>query len=83
MTMQQYCSVSQEGEVRFLPDRYVEGQCPECSEEGARGDQCDSCGATYEAHELVNPKSKLDPESDIEVRDTEHFSCVLTTSRAL
>ena len=33
MTMQQYCSVSQEGEVRFLPDRYVEGQCPECSEE--------------------------------------------------
>ena len=73
MTMQQYCSVSKDGEVRFLPDRYVEGQCPACSEDGARGDQCDSCGATYEAHELVNPKSKLDPESDIEVRDTEHF----------
>ena len=73
MTMQQYCSVSKDGEVRFLPDRYVEGQCPACSEDGARGDQCDSCGATYEAHELVNPNSKLDPESDIEVRDTEHF----------
>ena len=73
MTMQQYCSVSKDGEVRFLPDRYVEGQCPACSEDGARGDQCDSCGATYEAHELVNPISKLDPESDIEVRDTEHF----------
>ena len=38
MTMQQYCSVDQDGEVRFLPDRYVEGECPECSEDGARGD---------------------------------------------
>ena len=73
MTMQQYCSVDQDGEVRFLPDRYVEGECPECSEDGARGDQCDSCGATYEAHELVNPRSKLDGDSEIEVRDTDHF----------
>ena len=73
MTMQQYCSVDQDGEVRFLPDRYVEGECPECSEDGARGDQCDSCGATYEAHELVNPRSKLDGASEIEVRDTDHF----------
>ena len=72
-SMQQYCSVNKEGRVRFLPDRYVEGKCPVCSEDGARGDQCDSCGATYEAHELIDPRSKLDVESEIEVRDTEHF----------
>jgi len=72
-TMQQYCSVSKNGDVRFLPDRYVEGECPACSSSGARGDQCDSCGATYEAHELVNPISKIDSESEIEVRDTDHF----------
>lgn len=72
-SMQQYCSVNKEGRVRFLPDRYVEGKCPVCSEDGARGDQCDHCGATYEAHELIDPRSKLDVESEIEVRDTEHF----------
>ncbi|HIG34204.1 MAG TPA: methionine--tRNA ligase [Candidatus Poseidoniales archaeon] len=72
-SMQQYCSVNKEGHVRFLPDRYVEGKCPSCSEDNARGDQCDSCGATYEAHELVEPRSKLDEDSEIEVRDTEHF----------
>ena len=72
-SMQQYCSINKEGRVRFLPDRYVEGKCPVCSEDGARGDQCDSCGATYEAHELIDPRSKLDVESEIEVRDTEHF----------
>ena len=72
-SMQQYCSVNNDGRVRFLPDRYVEGKCPACSEDGARGDQCDSCGATYEAHELIDPRSKLDGESEIEVRDTEHY----------
>ena len=72
-SMQQYCSVNIDGKVRFLPDRYVEGKCPVCSEDGARGDQCDSCGATYEAHELIDPRSKLEGESEIEVRDTEHY----------
>ena len=71
--MQQYCSVNNDGKIRFLPDRYVEGKCPVCSEDGARGDQCDSCGATYEAHELIDPRSKLEGESQIEVRDTEHY----------
>lgn len=72
-TMQQYCSIGKDGSMRFLPDRYVEGECPSCKSDGARGDQCDSCGSTYEAHELVNPKSKLDPDSIIEVRDTDHY----------
>ena len=71
-TMKQYCSISDDN-IRFLPDRYVEGTCPICSEEGARGDQCDECGSTYEAHELINPISKLDPDASIEIRDTEHL----------
>ena len=71
-SMQQYCSVM-DNEVRFLPDRYVEGQCPVCEAQGARGDQCDECGSTYEAHELINPISKLDSEATVEIRDTEHM----------
>ena len=71
-TMQQYYEIRQDG-GRFLPDRYVEGECPNCGEDGARGDQCDECGTTYEAHELQNPRSKMNPEADIEIRDTEHF----------
>ena len=71
--MEQYCAIDNEGKIRFLPDRYVEGICPSCGEDGARGDQCDSCGATYEAHELINPRSKLDGKTDIEVRETEHY----------
>ena len=71
-TMQQYCSVT-EGQVRFLPDRYVEGTCPICNADGARGDQCDDCGATYEANELLNPVSKLDPLAKVEIRDTDHM----------
>ncbi len=71
-TMQQYCSVSN-GQVRFLPDRYVEGTCPICDADGARGDQCDSCGATYEANQLLNPVSKLDPDAAVEIRETDHM----------
>mgnify|MGYP001395243642 FL=1 len=71
-SMQQYYELTESG-GRFLPDRYVEGDCPNCGEGGARGDQCDECGTTYEAHELKNPKSKMNPESKIEIRDTEHF----------
>jgi len=71
-TMQQYYEVREEG-GRFLPDRYVEGDCPLCDAEGARGDQCDECGQTYESHELKNPRSKMNPEASIEIRDTEHF----------
>ncbi len=57
---------------RFLPDRYVEGTCPYCAYEKARGDQCDNCGRTLDPDQLINPHSKLTgatPES----RDTDHF----------
>ncbi|MCB8943000.1 MAG: methionine--tRNA ligase [Ardenticatenaceae bacterium] len=58
---------------RFLPDRYVEGKCPNCGYERARGDQCDNCNTLFEvASQLINPRSKLD-NSHLEVRETEHF----------
>ena len=72
-TTQQYYEINKDGTGRFLPDRYVEGVCPTCDYEEARGDQCDECGATYEAIELKNPRSKMNPESEIQVRDTDHF----------
>jgi methionyl-tRNA synthetase len=58
---------------RFLPDRYIEGECPLCGFKDARGDQCDNCGKTYDAVELKNPVSKMSGSRDLEVRDTEHF----------
>jgi methionyl-tRNA synthetase len=58
---------------RFLPDRYVEGTCPFCASTEARGDQCDNCGRTYEATELKQPRSRITGNTDLEVRDTEHF----------
>jgi len=47
-----YCEKDQ----RFLPDRFVEGTCPHCGNEEARGDQCDSCGRVLDPLELINPK---------------------------
>lgn len=44
---------------RFLADRYVVGTCPKCGFENARGDECPKCGASYEATDLKNPRSKL------------------------
>jgi len=57
---------------RFLPDRYVEGTCPYCGFEDARGDQCDQCGRTFDATELINPRCKFCGHRP-EVRTTEHF----------
>ena len=57
---------------RFLPDRYVEGGCPRCGDDGARGDQCDACGSTLDALELVNPRSRLS-DATPEPRSSTHF----------
>jgi len=46
-------------ENQFLADRYVEGECPKCNFNGAYGDQCESCGSSLNATDLINPKSKL------------------------
>ncbi len=58
---------------RWLADRYVEGTCPFCGYEGARGDQCDNCGRTYDAIALLNPRCKYCGSTNIEVQATEHF----------
>ncbi|AAP98056.1 methionyl-tRNA synthetase [Chlamydia pneumoniae TW-183] len=60
-----------EQEQRFLADRYVEGTCPRCGFDHARGDECQSCGADYEAIDLIDPKSKI---SGVELvkKETEH-----------
>ncbi len=57
---------------RFLPDRYVEGTCPHCKYSDARGDQCDNCGRTLDATDLIDPRSKFSGATP-ELRDTEHF----------
>jgi methionyl-tRNA synthetase len=57
---------------RFLPDRYVEGTCPHCGYEKARGDQCDNCGRTLDPDQLINPRSTITGATP-EPRDTEHF----------
>ncbi len=58
---------------RFLPDRYVEGTCPRCGFEKARGDQCDNCGSLLDPIELINPYSAVSGSRNIEVRDTRHL----------
>ncbi len=57
---------------RALPDRYIEGTCPNCGAPDARGDQCDSCGKQLDPADLVNPRSKIDGKPPV-FRDTEHF----------
>jgi methionyl-tRNA synthetase len=59
-------------EKRFLPDRYVEGECYICHYPNARGDQCDNCGNLLEATQLINPRAKTSG-SVLELRETEHF----------
>ncbi|MFQ5855596.1 MAG: methionine--tRNA ligase [Anaerolineae bacterium] len=67
-----------EAEGRFLPDRDVEGTCPHCDYEEARGDQCDNCGRLLDALELINPRSKSDGSTPV-VRETEHYFLDLPT----
>jgi len=57
---------------RTLPDRYVEGTCPICGYDGARGDQCDNCGNQLDPADLINPRSKINGEVPQFV-ETEHF----------
>lgn len=58
---------------RFLPDRYVEGTCPHCGFERARGDQCDNCGRLLDPTDLKEPRSKISGSTNLEVRDTAHL----------
>jgi len=62
---------------RFLPDRYLEGKCPHCGKEGARGDQCDECGKLLDAQELLDVTCKLCGGTP-ELHTTEHFFFALS-----
>jgi methionyl-tRNA synthetase len=68
-TSKQYYS---EQEKKFLPDRYVEGECPYCHAKDQRADQCENCGRTLGLGELISPKSKL-TGSEVILKDTEHY----------
>ncbi|NRA98717.1 MAG: methionine--tRNA ligase [Rhodobacteraceae bacterium] len=58
---------------RFLPDRYIEGTCPNCGYEHARGDQCENCTKQLDPTDLINPRSAISGSTDLEVRETKHL----------
>ncbi|MSQ31726.1 MAG: methionine--tRNA ligase [Dehalococcoidia bacterium] len=65
---QPYCETCH----RFLPDRYVEGKCPFCGFQGARGDQCDNCGKPLDPAQLIGIKCRISGDTP-EIKDSEHF----------
>ncbi|KJK94177.1 hypothetical protein H633G_01970 [Metarhizium anisopliae BRIP 53284] len=67
-TTQPYC----EKHDGYLADRFVEGTCPKCGYDDARGDQCDKCGGLLDPFELINPRCKVDGAQPIP-RDTKHI----------
>ncbi|KAI0777085.1 methionyl-tRNA synthetase [Irpex lacteus] len=65
---QTYCT----GCEKFLADRFVEGTCPHCGSDDARGDQCDLCGKTIDAIELINPRCLISKTHKVVPRETVH-----------
>lgn len=57
---------------RTLPDRFIEGTCPICGFDSARGDQCDNCGNQLDPTDLINPRSRINGEAP-EFVETQHF----------
>ncbi|SFE54974.1 methionine--tRNA ligase [Roseivivax sediminis] len=58
---------------RFLPDRYIEGTCPNCGFESARGDQCDNCTKQLDPVDLIEPRSTISGATNLEMRETKHL----------
>ncbi|QHQ35776.1 methionine--tRNA ligase [Algicella marina] len=58
---------------RFLPDRYIEGTCPNCGYDSARGDQCENCTKQLDPTDLIEPRSAISGSTDLEVRETKHL----------
>ena len=65
--------VYSQADGRYLPDRYVEGTCPNCGYEKARGDQCDGCGKLLDPADLITPYSAVSGSKDVELRETNHL----------
>lgn len=61
-----------EQEQTFLADRYITGTCPICGNERAYGDQCESCGSSLNATDLINPKSALSGNVPV-LKETKHW----------
>ena len=58
---------------RYLPDRYIEGTCPNCGFDSARGDQCDNCTKQLDPVDLIDPRSTISGSTELEMRDTKHL----------
>ncbi|MEP2784550.1 MAG: methionine--tRNA ligase [Pseudoruegeria sp.] len=58
---------------RFLPDRYIEGTCPNCGYDKARGDQCENCTKQLDPTDLIDPRSAVSGSTDLEIRETKHL----------
>jgi methionyl-tRNA synthetase len=58
---------------RFLPDRYVEGTCPNCGYDRARGDQCENCTKVLNPTDLINPRSAVSGSTNVEMRTSRHL----------
>ncbi len=68
---------------RTLPDRYIEGTCPLCGYDGARGDQCDNCGNQLDPTDLRNPRSRINGETPLFVEQEHYFLDLPAFSEAL
>ena len=68
---------------RTLPDRYIEGTCPICGAEGARGDQCDTCGNQLDPTDLIGPRSRINGETPEFVETTHWFLDLPALAQAL
>ncbi len=67
--LQMYCGVDE----RFLPDRYIRGECPVCGTKDQYGDSCENCGSTYEPTDLKNPRCAICGNTDLERRSSPHY----------
>ncbi|MEM9756203.1 MAG: class I tRNA ligase family protein, partial [Pseudomonadota bacterium] len=67
---------------RFLPDRYIEGTCPNCGYDRARGDQCENCTKQLDPTDLIDPRSAISGATDLEVRETKHLYLRQSAMRA-
>lgn len=68
---------------RTLPDRYIEGTCPICGADGARGDQCDTCGNQLDPTDLINPHSRINGETPEFIDSTHYFLDLPALAEAL